>query len=220
MQLTELKVVLDELVEKWDLNDHKFFSRLDNDGITLEQFSQIMAPFYFAVYFWHDHLNDFYHILLTHKIIDCHLIKENVMDELGFTDGIRHYEKCHTATYINFLHSIGFCDKMRYTAAVQKFVLYLTDLMKNGSPRYNAYVLGAIEYFYIFISNSISKYCNRYEIKQEHFELHEEIDMKHSMDFFQVGMNCKNIDDPEMKEILNVGFKLIWDIFEELYLEL
>lgn len=217
MDNSNLKETLDTLVDKWNLANHPMFSKLESNGISVEQFAKIMAPFYFAVYFWHDHLNDFYHQLQDLKVDNSYLIKENVMDELGFENGNRHYEKCHTATYINFLHSIGFCSNLECTPGVKKFIDNLIYLMENKSARFNAYVLGSIEYYYIFVSNIISDFCVKKSIQQNHFELHEEIDMKHSMDFFSVAFSCENNQDPELVEILETGFILLWDIFKDLH---
>jgi len=181
-----------------------------------------MAPFYFAVYNWSNHLEKFESKIFNQKNIgveqrkkSIEILHENVMDEKGFDGKYQNLDKCHIVTYINFLLALGFNGKLSQTKAVIKFNNLLDENLLNKSPAFNACLLGGIEHLYIKISNFISTYCTKMNISQEHYNNHEILDVKHSMDLFTVAQLC-DVNNDELIEGTISGYELLWNLFMDL----
>jgi len=204
--------------EKYKLIEHPFFSKILTGTIKRDSLAIKFSPFFFAVENWVHHLQNFvnkieYHEKNANKE-SLKLIKENIDDECGIIEGVRYPEKAHTVTFINFLHALGFCNELKINQAVKKFNTELENSTNNVAL--HACILGGIEHFYIAISAFISKHIESYLLfKQEHYSTHEEVDQKHSMDFFRVAFN----EGATMNQIqigIGKGYQLLWDVFEEM----
>jgi len=195
-----------------------FYSALSS-GFEPEALGCTMAPFYFAVQNWSDHLSNFHNKLLLEydsKLIEH--IKENIMDEAGYENGQIYQDKRHTLTFVNFLHALDFKNKIILTKPVINFNNSLQDILDNCSPGFNACVLGGIEFFYIKISSLLLTYCSERNIEQEHYATHEIIDKKHAMDFFTVAQNCNATSNDIFFGVIR-GCVLIHNLLDELYKE-
>ncbi|XWV26135.1 heme oxygenase [Tupanvirus soda lake] len=203
--------------KKIEISDHKLFSQIKNRKIIPSVLGTIMAPFYFAVYNWLEHLEKLRKKMEEKNIPNSHieLISENINDEKGYDGQNQSIDKCHTTTYVNFLNSLGFKGKLNYTKAVIDFNSELDNILETKDIAYNAAVLAGIEYFYIEISSIISNYCNSESIKQNHYELHEVLDYKHASDLFELAKKC-NATFYELLYGMAKGYSLLWNVFNNL----
>ena len=223
---SDINTLLSKLNDCFKINEHGLFMCLNNSNIVPKTLGEIMAPFYFAVFNWVDHLEKL-HLKLKSDVRICspkiyydamELVGENIMDEKGYDNDIKSMEKCHVTTFVNFLHAIGFHSELCETNAVKHFNKTLSIVLANEPFAFNACVLAGIEYFYICISNIISTYCDKNNIKQAHYKNHELIDLKHSMDFFRVAA-IHSATKKDMVYGVTLGYKLLWDVFHELWNE-
>ncbi|AYV85819.1 MAG: heme oxygenase [Satyrvirus sp.] len=220
IDIDNISVFLEELSNEINFKNHPLFKLLDASNISTQEFGQIMAPFYFAIYNWTVHLTKFSGLLRRNEDFESsEYVEENVFDELGFSGGHVNYNNCHTVTYINFLHSLGFCGRLQLNDAVQDFNNILNDFLiepENITLRTHACILGGIENCYIHVSRFILDFCTKNNIKQEHYNIHEIIDFKHSMDFYKVAKR-QNADASDIIIGSITGYVLIWNVFYDLY---
>jgi hypothetical protein len=156
------------------------------------------------------------------KLNDCNdsasanLVIENILDENGLVNDTIDLEKMHTTTYINFLHALKFDGKLVCSRPVHKFNYALENSLNNMTLSQHACILGGIEHFYIEISKMISEQLKRqHDVKQDHYSVHEILDQKHAMDFFQVAINQKaTIGDMEFGIVS--GYDLLWDVYNNM----
>lgn len=199
-----------------NFEDHTFFSFLENNIADPLSTGKIMAPFYFAVANWVDHLRK-----VHQKIVEnnngalSNLVQENIKDEMGYQDSTIYPDKAHTVTFINFLHSLGFRDKLIMSDGVKKFNEQLAELF-DKEITYHLSVLAGIEYFYTGISNLLSNYCRRRNILQEHYMLHGELDLVHSADFLKITKSY-NCDKTDLVQGMATGYLLLWNVFDSLF---
>lgn len=196
------------------LEKHLLFSNIDEyDPKTL---GNILIPFYYAVKYWTQHLEMFSNCLInSNDNTSADLVKENIDDESGNINGKIIYSKKHIITYINFLLALNYNTTLRKSPAVDKFIDSLKNILETKPFSYNAAVLGGIEHFYIQISTTFKTYCDKNNIRQEHYNVHEILDQKHAMDFFMVAINQK-ITREQLFSGIHEGYKLLWDVYEEL----
>ena len=229
-----LSKLLESLDEKNRLANHKLFALIKKDELCPSNVANILRPFYFAVYNWTYVLTKFHDKLLAagdNK--SAALVKENIMDELGYENGLQDLNKCHTTTFLNFLFSLGALQapksltdiylhnefgRLSITRAVIEFNNALEKSLNESTLAYHACVLGGIEHFYIRISNILSTYCTRNNINLTHYATHEIVDQKHSMDFFQVALN-QNVSRTDIDNGIAEGCHLLDKIYLDLYVE-
>ncbi|XWV24891.1 hypothetical protein QJ856_gp0892 [Tupanvirus deep ocean] len=206
--------------KKVNLFDYEFFSLINETSINVSVLGEIMAPFYFAVYNWCQHLEKLQDKMLENNAARycIELLLENINDEKGIVNQIQNIDKCHVTTYINFLHALGYHDKLQSTKAVNDFNEDLEYCLNNKSIAYNAALLAGIEYLYIDISSIISKYCKINSIEQDHYELHEILDYKHASDLFMISKKC-GASTEELVYGMAKGYIMILSIFDNLYKE-
>lgn len=200
------------------LEDHNLFKFIKSDQCTPLILSEILTPFYFAVSEWKFHLSQFYGILqILEDDESADLIAENIDDETGNPE-----KMAHTETYINFLRALGKLDtSLTNTDSVKKFNTEISNMLYDIEMPIGelACVFGGIEHFYITVStffHDLTK--NVYNVHQEHYSLHEVLDVKHSTDFFRVALN-QNVSQIEYINGLKEGYRLLWNLYDDLYNE-
>lgn len=197
-----------------DINKNKYMYNLVTRSINLGQFYSTQKIFHIAVNNWISVLIKFLDILPEQ---DRLILLDNINDEMG--NGV--LEKTHSNTFQHFLNSIlknlnnSMVDEYD-PKCVNEFVNNLYFIVANKNITYIAAYLGAIEYAYIFISNVMLSYINEHNIIQYHYELHEELDTKHSDDLFNIAMN-NNISDNDFYHGLIDGYKNFMILYEDLY---
>ena len=213
----EIDKFLSILNDKNFFIDHPFFKKLPTlDPINV---ATILAPFYFAVNYWMDNLLMFHQNLSdTNDTTSAKLVEENICDEFGIHNGEVDLKNCHKLTYIKFLVALGYKGKFIITNPVEKFNNELENSLYNNTTKFHACVLGAIEHFYICISTMLKQYCDKNGIKQNHYQVHEVLDKKHSMDFFNVALN-QDATIGDFIDGIAKGLHLLWNIYEQLYTE-
>lgn len=201
-----------------------YFSGLTK-GISHVAFIESQIPFINAVRYWLDILTIYMNLLDNpdHKS----LIMENINDESGGQQDIKHIDKCHINTYHDYLKKIGMSHNINpydpqhdHQNIVNNFINRLDnirgDRIKLGSA------LCAIEYIYTYVSKYLSEYLKLHSEwlngQQHHYELHETLDIKHANDLFITVMthNMGHNESPECDEIRD-GLEYGYTIFYELY---
>lgn len=218
-RLFEITSLLADIHNKKYLTNHPFFSKLmdKNKSINYWHVGKILSPFYFAVWHWTTSLSTFRKMLKNYgDIASAKLVKENIEDELGYSNNIQKLDDVHILTYTNFLHALDFSDKIIYIESIKKFNKFINDSLHNKTLAYHAALLGAIEHFYIEVSSTIKNYCDNYDIEQEHYRVHEIVDQKHAADFFEIAIN-QDATNEELINGIHDGYLLIWNVYLELY---
>lgn len=212
-----IKKLLSYLEEQHILEKHPFFQKINM--YQPYKIGIILSPFYFAVHNWLLHLQQFHTKLSRlHYEKSAELVYENINDETGIECGITNLEKSHTVTFIIFLHVLGYHNQIKSSRSIIEFNSRLDYSLGNKFISHHASVLGAIEHLYISVSTILKNYCDKYGIVQEHYNVHEILDQKHSMDFFRVAINDNATPSCVINGIIN-GYQLLWNIYEELLKE-
>lgn len=214
----DVSFFLSELGKKKHFAMHPFFGKIND--YSSHDVALVLSPFFFAVHYWLDNLLMFY-IDLLNKNDDksAKLVGENMADESGVENGSINFQNSHKVTYIRFLEALGNNNKRPIiTSAVIKFNKELENSLYTGNHKSHACLLGAIEYFYIGISTIIKDYCNTKNIEQSHYTVHEILDSKHSMDFFNIAINC-GATVSDFCTGINKGFQMLWNIYENMLAE-
>jgi hypothetical protein len=216
-KLSKLESVafIKEIIQKEDIYENKYINSLINNSMSLEQFYSTQKIFHHAVNNWISVLIKFLFILSEKDRI---ILLDNVNDELGNGD----QTKAHSNTFQNFLNSV--LEKINpeqknncNLECVDIFVSNLYSILDEKSITYVAAYLGAIEYAYIFISAAITNYVNLHNIVQYHYELHEELDTKHSNDLFNIAINNMTYDS-DFYNGLKDGYKNFMKMYEDMFL--
>lgn len=217
---------LNDTLVKYEINSNNFFRLVKMQVLTREQLCKMMIPFYYAVARWVDHLKlvsemiqEKYPEISEH---DMNYINDNIRDEMGNGDP----NESHIVTFRGFLESLGLSeydlllntnsDRNRDTAG-DAFNNKLSDYLKNKTLIENLCLLGAIEYYYVFISGFIINNMEYY-IKgvQKHYTNHEVLDIKHSEYLFKLALVLGNISETELDTSIDDGYKMLYDLYESL----
>lgn len=232
-----IRTSLSENLAKHKLSNNKFFVDILNKTdpkIITKRFMH----FYFAVENWVIHLKALNQKLsdlvntecpTKYSKVNLDLLNDNINDELGLVEGTNTFDEQHkhTNTYKQFIYALGWNTSEQLTThpAVVKFNNALSAHLKNKSVAYNLAVLGAIEYYYIFVSKFIIEHITPLlTAEQVHYENHEEIDIKHSDDAFtlavQIGSSLTLMDkfshNVDVEFGIQEGYKMLSQIYKDL----
>lgn len=207
------EIFLNTVTKKINFCNHHFFSLLSKEQYSKNTVGEIMAPFYFAVHNWTIHLSKYYdELILCDQYVSADLVNDNILDENGYCNGKINLESCHTVTFINFLHALGLKSKLSITNPVYEFNNELAEVLDNKNLAYNACVLATIECCYIDISNMISKFCKNVSVEQDHYSIHEIIDLKHTIDLLMAAKNL-NATRKDVVDSIMKGYTMLWNVF-------
>ena len=178
----------------------------------------MQLEFYYAVDYWVKALKLFHAKLLKNFYIICaNIINENIEDELG----IKNNNISHCDTFKNLLSNVKkymlknnienklFFDDNNLDTINKKSVFdfnnKITNIIENKSIEYISAFLGIIEYSYVSISNIIKIYLDNYNIEQQHYKIHELLDIKHATDFFEIAIKIINYNSTNDGNIINAN---------------
>ncbi len=184
-----LNQIIDHIKRRLDLLfDNVFFSKLIKNQMELSEFVKYQEPFFWAVKKWGSVMSDCIYLESDQTIKNVY--QKNWSDEFGLEDQTH----SHVNTFIQYLKEIGhtgnnICNK---TKSVIDFEMFLDSVVKSTTNE-RLLTFGTIELTYVFISHIIHNYVSNKNgaILDVHYSLHELLDVKHSIEFFN---NVSNID--------------------------
>ena len=143
---------------------------------------------------------------------DNHKKRKTIVENL-YDENCKKYT--HVETFYLFLLEFGFNKKMDDIENTTYGVLYmrlLTDIITNNNFDECCQILGSIEYIYQKISTDIIQwFIQKYnKIPENHFTMHETLDITHAKDFFE--LNSKEINE----NLLIMGADWIIGIIKEI----
>jgi len=184
-----MREVIDEILKEIDYPSNPYFKTLHNGEFDLEDFVETQKQFYYAVTFFSRPM-----AALSAKIPTPELrleIVRNVWEEHGEGDA----GKIHGNTFIEFLHRLAgvkpdILEKSKLWPETRIFNTGLVGTCVLDEYQVGASLMGMIELMFSDISSIIGRgIVKRGWLKEKemiHYSLHEELDIKHSQDFFDI----------------------------------
>ena len=201
----------------------QFFKDLLENNISLKSFKNVQYNFYPAITYFTKPL-----FIICSKMNNYNLrwkILENIIDEHG--GGVD--KKNHGNTYKTFLINLGLNCNNIDSEKINKHTLQFNEILLQECME-NHWVKGVamisiMEDIYIDISKIIYEFLvkNKYldEKKIVHYKLHEEIDVKHSVDMYKILSSYWNKSEFNqcIKEGLYKGNNILLNLFSSLYFD-
>lgn len=137
--------------DAYNFERHPYFFWIRHPTTTLEDFRKSQIPFVYAVEYFSQPLAAV--LARTPSVQDrLQTVFENVGEEHGFGD----FEKCHRATFVSYLKSLGVPDHEVESNPCPTRVAAFTEALLNfclvNPPDKGGALLGIIEYLYVKIS--------------------------------------------------------------------
>jgi pyrroloquinoline-quinone synthase len=215
----DMKTVIQAIMDEQDYFNIPYFKELFAKRFLREDFIETQIQFYFAVVFFSRPM-----AALAAKIPTPNLrveVLRNVWEEHGEGD----INAFHANTFLTFLERLGSitAQDVEKRALWPEVRIFNTTLI--GSCVLDEYLIGAsllgmIEYMFCHISATIAEgiIANSW-LKTEqmiHYNLHKDLDVKHSQDFFNV-LKPRWESSKEDRYIIEQGLRLGATLFANLY---
>jgi pyrroloquinoline-quinone synthase len=219
MKNQNLETLIDSVLAECGYNDNSYFKALSNKDFLKEDFIETQIQFFWAVVFFSRPM-----AALAAKIPTPDLrieVVRNVWEEHGEGDP----SKVHGTTFIELLSRLGNVtleevDRRALWPEIRSFNTVLSGTCVLDEYLTAAAVMGIIERMFADISAWIGRgiVSNGWlaENKLVHYTLHEELDIKHSQDFFDILEKSWN-NSAEDRYAIEQGLKLGAYIFNNLY---
>ncbi len=214
---------IQSILEQVGYERNPYFVNLKEGDFSKEDFIETQTQFFFAVIFFSRPM-----AALAAKIPTPELrleILRNVWEEHGEGDA----DRVHGSTFVEFLNRIGGLKQEDIEARklwpeVRIFNTTLTGACVLDEYMVGVGMMGIIERMFSSISNWIGRdVVDRGWLPAErmmHYNLHEEIDIKHSQDFFDVvskPWNQSDVDRYYIEQGLLLGATVFNDLYRALY---
>lgn len=215
----ELSSVIDQVLLDVNFRNNTFFKNLHEGEFDKEDFIETQIQFFFAVIFFNRPMG-----ALAAKIPTANLrleILRNIWEEHG--EG--NLGNAHSETFVAFLERLGgvTIEDIQGRALwpeVRAFNTCLTGACVQDDYMVAVPMMGIIERMFCEISTIIGQgILKRKWLSEEkliHYNLHAELDIKHSQDFFDVVAESWEKSD-ENKYYIEQGLRLGAAIFNNLY---
>lgn len=219
-----MEQIINRILQEIDYTNNPYFVSLHKGEFEKNDFVETQIQFFFAVIFFNRPMS-----ALAAKIPDPALrleILRNIWEEHGEGD----LNKAHSNTFIEFLSRIGNIHleevyKKALWPEIRIFNTCLTGACVLDDFMVGVAMMGMIERIFCDIStiigNGIIKNGWLTQDSLIHYDLHAELDVKHSQDFFDVikplwGKNAEN--KYYIEQGLYLGATLFNNLYKELYL--
>lgn len=217
-----LAQLIDTILEDSNFRANPFFIALREGNFSKDDFIETQIQFFFAVVFFNRPM-----AALAAKIPTAQLrleVLRNVWEEHGEGNS----QNMHSETFMEFLKRLGNIlpvdiECRALWPEIRAFNTTLTGCCALDEYLTGVGVMGIIERMFAEISSWIgNQIVNRGWIAQSsliHYTLHEELDIKHSQDFFDV-LEYSWEKSPEDQYAIEQGLRLGAYIFNRLYEDL
>ncbi|WP_020404990.1 TenA family transcriptional regulator [Hahella ganghwensis] len=181
--------VINQILSDSDYENNPYFTNLRNGSFSKEDFIETQIQFYFAVVFFPRPMAAAAGKIPTHKA------RLEIMRNVWEEHGVGKEEEFHGSSFKLFLERVGGvneCDIIhrKLWPEVRSFNTLLIGACVMDEYIVGVAVLGMIELMFSHISSWIGQNVveNGWITKADliHYNLHEELDIKHSQDFFDV----------------------------------
>ncbi len=213
-----------KILKEIDLVNNPYFINLENGTFEKNDFIETQIQFFFAVIFFNRPMS-----ALAAKIPSPELrleILRNIWEEHGEGD----MNKAHSNSFLGFLNNIGNVteqdiQKRDLWPEVRIFNTCLSGACVLDDYMVGVTMMGIIERMFCEISTIIGKNIVRRKwLSAEeltHYNLHADIDIKHSEDFFNVVKDSYDKSEENKYHIeqgLKLGSTLFYNLYKELYI--
>ena len=215
--------VIQSVLEEVGYERNPYFVNLKEGDFNKEDFIETQIQFFFAVIFFSRPM-----AALAAKIPTPELrveVLRNVWEEHGEGDASR----VHGTTFVEFLNRLGGLEQKEIEARklwpeVRIFNTTLTGACVLDEYMIGVGMMGIIERMF----SSISSWIGRHVVdrgwlpaeRMTHYDLHEDLDVKHSQDFFDVistPWNRSDVDRYYIEQGLLLGATVFNDLYRGLY---
>ena len=216
-----MKEFIKDIKRKNPLEQCPFFKDILDNNISLNEFKRVQYNFYPAITFFSKPM-----FMICSKMNDYNLrwkILENIIDEHGA--GIE--KENHGSTFKTYLVNLGLnCDKINLEEINHHTLNFNTVLMQECTKGHwvkGVAMIAIMEDVYVDISKIIYDFLinNNHLDKNKivHYKLHEEIDIKHSEDMYDILSDYWNKDtfNQNIKDGLYKGNNILLKLFSNLY---
>jgi len=214
-----MKDLITSILNETDYKNNPYFIGLQNGDFSKEDFIETQIQFFFAVVFFNRPM-----AALAAKIPSAELrleILKNVWEEHG--EGS--LSMTHENTFLTFLNRLGNVtakdiNERTLWPEIRIFNTCLTGACVMDDYLVGTALLGIIELMFCHISSILADgVINRGWLvsdKMIHYNLHLELDIKHSQDFFNI-LEASWKDSIENKYLIEQGLRLGATLFNNLY---
>ncbi len=218
--MSDLLKLVDQILVETDYMNNPYFTSLRNKEFDKEDFIETQIQFYFAVTFFSRPM-----AALAAKVPSPTLRMEvvrNVWEEHGEGD----FSKIHGKTFCELLLRLdnvkeSDVDKRALWPEVRVFNTTLTGACVLDEYLIGVGAMGMIERMFVDISNGIGKgIVDNGWLKEDqmiHYNLHEKLDVRHSMDFFNV-LKPAWEESETNRYFIEQGLRMGAEVFNYLYL--
>jgi pyrroloquinoline-quinone synthase len=219
---SDLSELISRILEESGYKDNPYFTSLSNGAMGLEDFVETQVQFYFAVVFFPRPMAAAAAKIPTHKS------RLEIMRNAWEEHGSGSEDKFHDNTFIKFLstvseHKIQDIQSRELWPEVRAFNTTLSGACVLDEHIVSVGMLGMIELMFSYISTWIGQAVvnNGWVDKADlvHYDLHEQLDIKHSQDFFNV-IESSWSNSVEDRYLIEQGLRLGAYCFNNLYLGL
>lgn len=206
-----------KILEKVNILGNPYFKALESKSITMTEFGQTQAQFYFAVDFFSRPMS----ALMTQipNTIDRLDILHNIIEEHGEFKK----EAFHSTTFIKFLNSMNVSvDNQLIQAPPSKaFNNVLMAACMFDEIEVGIACLGIIERAFADISSFIAQeIIDNNWVKEAdlfHYKLHKNLDIQHSEEFFNIIETSWKEKNRSIIEGLELGAYILDRLYRDLY---
>jgi len=179
----------------------------------MESFVASQSPFYYAVLEWPQSLAGI--MANVNKIPHRLHILENLCDEHG-TAG----SPSHPDSFLKLLSCLGTSPPDEQPVHIRAFNSSMKAFCRFQPVHTSAAMLGAIEYFYVGISECLALHLDKWgqSGRQNHYAVHEEVDEHHAADLFAIseGHTLTTQQKEEAVMALHLGAYYLWNLYADM----
>jgi len=210
------------VAQSHDLEAHPYFHWMLKPETTRQAFMLSQLPFRYNI----DAFAQCLAAVLA-RIPDIKRRLATVFDNVKEEHGHGNYHRTHPATFETFLRSIGASEEdlavPSPTPAVMMMEFCLSYCLANP-PEHGAALLGMVELTYVKVSTMIANTIAARQWgdidAQNHYRVHEELDVSHSHDLLLVAADTWE-KSPHQREALAhsllVGANFVWTVYHDMH---
>ena len=218
-----MKNKINQILKEINLRSNPYFVNIANEDFNKEDFVKTQIQFYFAVIFFNRPMS-----ALAAKIPSSKLRLE-VLRNIWEEHGEGNLDKAHSNSFLEFLNRLdgvnaNDINKVELWPEVRIFNTCLSGACVLDDYMVGVSMMGMIERMFCEISAIIAEnIIARGWLSSNdmiHYNLHSELDIKHSEDFFDVVKDSysKNQENKyHIEQGLSLGSTLFYNLFKELY---
>lgn len=215
----KLEIMIDETLSGQDFVKNIFFQSLKNGELSYEEFIETQYQFYYAVTHFTKPL------ALVAGAIPDYGSRINILKNIWEEHGEGDLTKTHGSTFTELLSRLTRKEVVLKpaTSAVTKFNSTLDETCKNAHYLKSVAMIGMIERMFSEISHFIgAAIVERGWMDSKdmiHYSVHQELDVIHAQDFFDILKPFEAKESILIKEGLELGSETFLTLYRELFEE-